>query len=139
MPVAQEAETEVRRSEHFFFAIAAAGEARLVRSGRVPGLRPVARAGHWRVWSVAGARLAAGPAIVTALGPDEVRLAVRRPGEVLVKVRFSPYWAIADGRGCVEEGAGGFTRVRAAAAGPLRLVMRFSPERIVARGPRCTD
>lgn len=118
---------------------AAAGEARLVRSGRVPGLRPVARAGHWRVWSVAGARLAAGPAIVTALGPDEVRLAVRRPGEVLVKVRFSPYWAIADGRGCVEEGAAGFTRVRAAAAGPLRLAMRFSPERIVARGPRCTD
>jgi hypothetical protein len=71
---------------------------------------------------------------VTHLGPDEVVLNVRTPGEALLRVRWSPYWK-AHG-GCVKRD-GDWTRVTAADTGRLRLTATFSPERIVDRGPRC--
>jgi hypothetical protein len=63
-----------------------------------------------------------------------VLLRVIRPGEALVRVRFTPYW-FAHG-GCVEP-AGGWTRVTAFKQGFLELTTRFSPERIFERGRRC--
>jgi len=112
-------------------------EARLVRAG-LPWLRPVWSGAHWRVWEVRGAGpLARGPATVTRLAADEILLTVRRPGRVVVHVRYTPYWALGAGRGCVGPAPGGWTLLTARGSGPYRLVTRFAPGRIGARSPRC--
>lgn len=116
----------------------ARAEAALLRRG-VPGLRPVWQGAHWRLWEVVPApALAAGAARVTALHGDSVELMGTRPGRTVVQVRFTPYWVLATGRGCVRRAPGGWTAIDAPEAGPLRLVTRFSLLRIGARGARCT-
>jgi hypothetical protein len=116
----------------------AAREAQLVRDG-LPYLRPVWHDSHWRVFEVAGARpLAAGAARATALGTSSVRLQALRPGVVDLRVRFTPYWRVAVGRGCVSRGAGDWTRVRVDAAGPVVLRASFALGRVGATSPRCS-
>jgi hypothetical protein len=111
-------------------------EAALIRHG-LAYLSLSARVGAWRIYTVRDATpIAQGPATLTALGPDWLTLRVRRPGSVLVHVRWSPYWQLVQGTGCVEP-AGQFTRVLARRAGPIRLVTRFAFGRIDARSPRC--
>jgi hypothetical protein len=112
-------------------------EARLVRRG-LPYLREVWRDRHWRVLAVARWRpLASGAARAVRLDADSVTLAGRGPGPVDLRVRFNPYWRLARGRGCVERGAGGWTRLRLEGAGPVRLEASFTPARIGAQTPRC--
>jgi len=114
-------------------------EARLVGEGRVPGLREVWRGGDWRLFAVAGAApLARGPARVTAIGPDEITLRARAPGTVALSVRFTPYWRLAQGSGCVQRGPSDRVRLRLRAPGTVRLVTTFAPARIASHGPRCT-
>ncbi|MEA2273171.1 MAG: hypothetical protein QOI98_1879, partial [Solirubrobacteraceae bacterium] len=117
---------------------AARGEAALLR--HPPAfLRTVWRGRHWQVFAVRDERpLASGPATLASLGAERFALSVTRPGDITVRVRFSPYWAVTSGRGCVEPGEGGWTRVRASQAGPLVVAIRFSPTRLVQRGARCT-
>jgi hypothetical protein len=116
----------------------AAREAQLVRDG-LPYLREVWRDAHWRVFAVAGARpLASGAASATALEGQAVRLSARRAGAVDLRVRFTPYWQITSGKGCVGEGPGGWTRVRADAPGPLVLRPGFALGRVRAHSRRCT-
>ena len=67
---------------------------------------------------------------------DELLLDVKRPGEAIVKVRWTPYW-FAEGA-CVEPD-GAWTRVIAERAGFVRLSTRFAPERLFSRGRRCDD
>jgi hypothetical protein len=114
-------------------------EARLVTEGRVPGLREVWRGGDWRLFAVAGAApLARGPARVTAIGADEITLRAAAPGTIVLAVRFTPYWRLAQGSGCVERGRGDRVRLRLRAPGTVRLVTTFALGRVTARGPRCT-
>ena len=96
-------------------------EAALLRAG-VPGVREVWRSAHWRLYRVAAAR----PLGATALAPDA--FSVRRPG--IVRVRWSPYWAVVSGAGCVARAPGGWTRVTGIA---LRVAQRFSLSRGVGR------
>jgi hypothetical protein len=114
----------------------AQGEARLLRSG-ASGLRPVWRDRHWRVWEVPRAAPPATGATVTSWGTDTVDLDVPRPGRVGLRVRFTPYWALAQGRGCVERTPDGWTSLRMDAPGHARLVTRFAVGRVAARSPRC--
>ena len=115
----------------------AAAEARLIRDG-LPYLRQVFRDRHWRVFAVAGAPpLARGAAAVVDLGRQSVDLRARRPGTVDVRVRYSPYWRLAAGRGCVERAYGGWTRVRLRAAGRVRLEASFSLAAPGSAGARC--
>jgi hypothetical protein len=115
----------------------AQAEAALIRT-RPSYLLPVAHVGAWRVYAVRDATpLAQGPAVLTALGPDWLTLHARRPGSVLVHVRYSPYWALVRGTGCVEP-AGEDTRVILRRAGAARIGIRFALGRIRARSPRCT-
>jgi hypothetical protein len=79
-----------------------------------------------------------GPATLRAIGPDSLTLHVHAPGTVLVRVRFTPYWALAGGSGCVAPHAG-FTRLTLRSTGQMRLVTRFSLGRIRATTPRCTS
>jgi hypothetical protein len=115
----------------------AQAEAALIRS-RPSYLRLVARVGAWQVDAVRDPTpLAQGAARLTALGPDWMALRARRPGAVLLRVRYSPYWALVRGSGCVEP-AGADTRVLLRRAGAARIAIRFSLGRIGARSARCT-
>ena len=49
---------------------------------------------------------------VTAVEPESVRLAAVRPGLVDLRVRFTPYWRIAAGPGCVQHAPGDWTRLQ---------------------------
>ena len=114
----------------------ARGEAALIRGG-LPYLRAPVHVGAWRVYAVDDATpIAQGPATLTALGPDWFTLHVRRPGVVIVHIRWSPYWSIVSGSGCVAPD-GPFMRVSVGAAGSVHLVTRFAIDRIGARTPRC--
>jgi hypothetical protein len=61
----------------------------------------------------------------------------KRAGTALIRVHFSPYWAITEGTGCVAP-AGEFTALTFRRAETVRLAIRFSLTRIGARSPRCT-
>ena len=112
-------------------------EARLIAGG-LPYLEPVMRDAHWRVYAVKDPTpIAQGAATLTALGPDWLTLEAKRPGVVLVHVRFTPYWALTRGSGCVEP-AGSFTRLRIRRRGAVTLGIDFSLGRIGATSPRCT-
>ena len=118
---------------------AARKEAKLVARG-LPYLREVWRRGHWRVYAVAApAALATGPLSVTRLGKQSVQLRAGRAGVGLVRVRWSPYWELVRGSGCVERGADDLVRLRVRRAGELRLDFRFGFGRLFSRGARCSD
>ena len=112
---------------------------RALIEGRLPYLKLRARFDHWRIYEVTLPTpivIPKGDAniVLEQFGSDDLLLRVRRPGDALVRVRWTPYW-LAKG-GCVER-EGEWTRVTAPKEGFLRLVTRFSPERVVQRGRRC--
>ena len=112
-------------------------EMRLI-SGGLPYLRLVERTAHWRVYAVADATaIAQGAASLQAIGPDWLTLRAARPGRTVLRVRFSPYWALSQGSGCVAP-AGSFTAVTLRQPGSARLAISFALDRIGARSPRCT-
>ncbi len=116
----------------------AKAEARLVASAPAY-LREVWSSPHWRLFAVLDARpLAQPPALLSALDTDSFTLLAPRAGTYTVRVHFTPYWALASGRGCVERGAEDWTRVRARRAGDLRVAIRFSPARIFSHRSRCS-
>ncbi len=116
----------------------ARAEARLVSTVRPPYLREVWHSAHWRLFAVLGARaLAQAPAVVTAASSDSLTLYTPRPGSFVVRVRYTPYWALASGGGCVSRAPGDWTEVRARRAGELRVVIAFSLARVFDHGERC--
>jgi hypothetical protein len=103
----------------------------------LPYLRLVFTSAHWHVYAVRDATpIAQGPASLQQLGPNSLTLRASRPGTVMLRVRFSPYWALAEGSGCVID-SGGFTALRLRRAGQVRMVTRFALGRIGATSPRC--
>lgn len=104
----------------------------------LPYLRPVFRSRNWRVYAVANATpIVQGAAVLRAMGPNSLELHASRAGRVFVRVRYSPYWALSGGPGCVSK-AGQFTELSLRHAGPVRLVMSFALDRIGATSPRCS-
>jgi hypothetical protein len=102
----------------------AQGEAALIR-GDLPYLREVWRSDHWRLYAVRDPT----PLGASALGHDWF---VARGG--VVRVRWTPYWAVVAGHGCVRR-AGDWTGVEARSE--VRVAIRFTPFRALADGPRC--
>ncbi len=118
------------------FDYSAQAEMRLIDRG-LPFLHLVMHSAHWRVYEVARATpIVEGSARLTALGPDWLQLVARRAGTLLVHVRFSPYWALSQGSGCVAP-AGAYIRLTLTRPGPVRVVTRFSLSRIAATSARC--
>lgn len=116
----------------------AEAEAALIAQG-LPYLREVWRNADWRLYEVRDATpLADPPARVTRLEPDGITLAVARPADVRLRVRWTPYWAVVAGDACVEPD-GDWTRVRLKQAGEVRLATRFALGRIGDRESRCAD
>jgi hypothetical protein len=111
-------------------------EARLIADG-LPYLKPVWHGRHWRLYAVADpAPLADPPVRALAAGTDSLTLAAPRAADVRLRVRWSPYWAVARGDACVAPD-GDWTRLRVRGAGTVRLTMRFSPLRIGSHAARC--
>src|SRR5207302_6308432 len=108
----------------------ARSESRLLRArgGQVPSyLREIWSSAHWRLYAVLGATaLAQAPAVLTDVGSDSFVLQAPSAGDFVVRLHFSPYWALAGGHGCVARAAGDWTSVRAREAGRLQVVIRFS-------------
>jgi hypothetical protein len=116
------------------------GERALIEKG-LPYLRLRWKSDDWRVYEVllpAPIVIPQGDAriVLEQLGSDELLLDVKKPGEAIVKVRWTPYWFASNA--CVEP-HGDWTRVIADKVGFVRLSTRFSPERLFSRGRRCDD
>ncbi|HEY4097229.1 MAG TPA: hypothetical protein VGM33_17030 [Baekduia sp.] len=116
----------------------AAAEAALVRT-QPSYLHEVFHDAHWRIYEVANAApLASGAgARVTAMDSDTLDLDVPRAGRVVVRVRFTPYWRIVRGQGCVAP-AGDWTALTIRAPGHVRIATDFALSRVHATSPRCT-
>jgi MFS family permease len=113
-------------------------EASLLRSGQLNYLHEIWRSKHWRLFAVLNPQpLADAPAKLEALGIDSLRMSVPRAGVYTVRVRFTPYWALSSGSGCVARAGEDWTSIQARRAGSLQLVISFSLSRVFSRGPRC--
>jgi hypothetical protein len=116
---------------------AAMPEARLVRSG-ISYLVPVWGNADWRVYRYKYAvPLVTGPAHLVSLKDNGITLRAREAGVIDLRVRYTPYWQIVAGLGCVEQAPGGLTRLVLDGPGLVRLTAEFAPERLVSREPRC--
>ena len=116
------------------------GERALIEKG-LPYLRLRWKSDDWRVYEVllpAPLAISQGDAriVVEQFQSDELLLDVKRPGEAIVKVRWTPYWFASNA--CVEP-HGEWTRVIADEEGFVRLSTRFAPERLISRGRRCDE
>jgi hypothetical protein len=85
---------------------------------------------HWRIYAVRDPEplvdpLAAAAARVLWVGRQSFGLDVRRPGDFLVRVNFTPYWSISRGAGCLLR-RGEWTVARASHPGILRVSADFS-------------
>jgi len=111
-------------------------EVALIRRG-LPYLRRVFTSAHWRVYAVRDpAPIVEGAARLVSMGPNSVTLRALRAGRSLVRVRFTPYWKLGRGSGCVAPD-GQFTQLSVRHPGPLKMVIDFSPGRIGTSAPRC--
>ncbi|MGN6872491.1 MAG: hypothetical protein ACTHMY_29225, partial [Solirubrobacteraceae bacterium] len=111
-------------------------EVALINRG-VPFLRLVYRSRHWRVYAVRDPTpIASGSAALSNLGPNWMQLNAHAAGTTTIRVRWSPYWAITQGSGCVAP-SGGFTKLTVTRPGPVHIAMRFAVTRIGASSPRC--
>ncbi|HEX2086176.1 MAG TPA: hypothetical protein VHF89_10875 [Solirubrobacteraceae bacterium] len=105
----------------------------------VRSLREVFRSEDWRVFATThGQPLADGVATLERMKAEGFVLRARGAGTSTVRVRFTPYWALLEGEGCVERAPGDWTRVRVRRAGRVEVGTRFAPGRIRAESPRCT-
>jgi hypothetical protein len=104
-------------------------EARLIAGG-LPYLRPVWRDAHWRVLAVRDpaplAQARRGTVASARLSRAGVTVRAGAAGPVVLRVRFTRWWRVTGGRGCVSETPGGMTRVSFLAPGTISLHARLS-------------
>jgi hypothetical protein len=116
---------------------AAEAEAALISDG-LPYLEPAFQSENWRVYRVTDpSPLVTGAAELGKLTTEGFVLNATAPGTALVRIRWTPYWTVTEGNGCVEESPGGFTRVSLDRPGPLSVSVRFAPWRVLSSGPVC--
>ena len=118
---------------------AAEAEARLIAKG-LPYLTKAFVSRDWTIYRVEDpSPLAFGAGTSVKLTPEGFTLVADSPGAIVVKVRWTPYWSIEEGTGCVEESTNGFTRVIAPEPGRFRIGVDFSPLRALDGDRRCAD
>ena len=117
----------------------ATAEGGLITRG-LPYLHEVWHTAHWRLFAVRDAApLAQPPARLVRVATDSFTLWAPRRGRFEVRLRFTPYWALQSGSGCVSEAPGGWTVVQANAAEHIHVGIDFAPARIFEHGPRCRE
>jgi hypothetical protein len=115
----------------------AVSEADLINHG-LSYLRPAMRTGSWRIYAVRDPTpIVTGAATLTALDADSLVLRAHHSGAAIVRVRFTPYWALPKGAGCVAPD-GAYTKLTIRRPGTMRLVTSFSLSRVGATSPRCS-
>jgi hypothetical protein len=118
---------------------AARGEKRLLKKGPPSYLHKVFHSKNWTVYAVQNpSPLAIGGKMVK-LTPQGFVVDASAPGTVLVRDHWTPYWAIEQGTGCVEQAPGGYTMIDVTTPGRFRVGIDFSPVRAVSSGPRCHE
>jgi hypothetical protein len=118
---------------------AALPEARLVRSG-LPYLVPVWGNADWRVYRYKyTVPLVSGPAQLVSLRSNGITLRASESGVVDLRLRYTRYWKLVAGAGCVEQAPGGLTRLVLERPGTVRMIAGFAPGRLVSRAPRCRN
>jgi hypothetical protein len=116
----------------------AVSEASLLSKAPLAFVHEIWRSRDWRLFAVLGARaLAQPPAALTQLSQDSFTLLTPRAGTFTVRVRFTPYWALASGHGCVLRAPGDWTLLRATGRGPMHVVVDFALARVFEHGARC--
>ena len=116
---------------------AARGEKRLLERGPPSYLEKVFKDENWTVYKVQDpAPLAIGGKMVK-LTPEGFVVDAAAPGTVLVRVRWTPYWSIERGSGCVEQAPDGYTMLDAETPGRFRVGVNVAPWRALSSGPRC--
>jgi hypothetical protein len=114
-----------------------AREGRLIRAG-LPFLREVLASPHWRIFRFTEALpLVSGPGRLLSLGSDSFAVSAETAGGMTVRVHWTRYLTVTRGRGCVQAGPAGWTRVRAAAPGVLTVAARFSLGRALGLSSTC--
>ena len=61
----------------------------------------------------------------------------RRPGRVVVRVRYTSHWRLPQAAGCVTRSPEGWTELHLRQAGPVSVRTAFAPGGDDAGGPRC--
>ena len=112
-------------------------EGRLIAGG-LPYLHQVWRSAHWRLFAVSDPQpLVQAPARLLGLDAQSFTLAAPRPGRFEVRVRFTPYWAVAQGSACVLAAGEGWSELEVRRAGVVRVGIDFALGRLLDHGPRC--
>ena len=115
-----------------------AQEGRLIRAG-LPYLKLVFASAHWRIYEVRGSLpLLSGPGRLVRLGHDSFTILAGAAGSFLVRVRYTRYWTVSGGRGCVARAPGGWTRVSLRSAGEATVAARFSLARALGSESGCS-
>ncbi len=122
----------------------------LLRHAHLPFLHEVWSDEEWTLWEVRprggggfvpGQALADGGARVSELGPDEFTVTVPGPGEYLIRMRYSPYFEVTAGSGCVEGSGDDSTLLTVpGSAGPeaVRVQARLSLAGALRRDRSCS-
>jgi hypothetical protein len=114
-----------------------AQEGLLIERG-LPYLQMVFTSRHWRIYRVLGATpLASGPGRLMKLGHDSFTLRAFSAGDFVTRLRFTRYWTVTAGSGCVRRAPGGWTSVTASAPGTIVVTARFSLARAFSPGGTC--
>lgn len=101
-------------------------------------LEEVFRTPDWTVYRVIDpGPMVRPPARLVELGTDSFAVRSPRPGTFRVAIRWTPYWTIQSGSGCVEEGPDGFTRIRFRRPDRIEVSATFRPLARISGGPRC--
>jgi hypothetical protein len=100
-------------------------------------LRPVWSDRHWRVFEVRGTR-PPGAADLVRLGPESFTVRGHRRGVRLLPVRWTPYWRIVRGTGCLAPSRTGWTMLHTSGPGTITVQARFDLRRVVSRGRTCS-
>jgi hypothetical protein len=115
-----------------------AQEGRLIERG-LPYLQKVFTSRHWRIYRVLDATpLTYGPGRLMNLGHDSFMLRAFSAGEFVTRVRFTRYWTVTAGSGCVRPAPGGWTSVTVSAPGTVVVAARFSLARAFSSGGSCS-
>jgi hypothetical protein len=113
-------------------------EALLIRRG-LPYLKPVWSSAHWHVYRVTDAQpLAKGAATLVAQTATSETLFAHRKGRATLHVRYTPYWQISEGLGCVSRSPAGWTLLQISSPGPIKLTTSWAPDRVGSTEPRCS-
>jgi hypothetical protein len=114
-----------------------AQEGRLIRRG-LSFLRVVFTSRHWTIYAVLDPTpLLEGPGRLVSLGHDSFALRAVSPGRFLARVRYTRYWTLTTGSGCIAQAPGGWTSVTVRAPGTVIVAARFSVARALGLAGSC--